>query len=119
METNGISNHYIDRLMEQVSYNFRGTFSADNIPIFQEDFFSIIVNLSSEGEKGSHFIAISSSASKILYFDSFGSQQTNSSIEQYLKNIESKLYSLIIKYNIYLAHIVVFSAFPSFCVWKT
>ena len=65
METNGISNHYIDRLMEQVSYNFRGTFSADNIPIFQEDFFSIIVNLSSEGEKGSHFIAISSSASKL------------------------------------------------------
>ena len=91
METNGISNHYIDRLMEQVSYNFRGTFSADNIPIFQEDFFSIIVNLSSEGEKGSHFIAISSSASKILYFDSFGSQQTNSSIEQYLKRYRKQI----------------------------
>ena len=42
METNGISNHYIDRLMEQVSYNFRGTFSADNIPIFQEDFFRLL-----------------------------------------------------------------------------
>ena len=52
METNGISNHYIDRLMEQVSYNFRGTFSADNIPIFEEEFFSIMVDLSSEGEKG-------------------------------------------------------------------
>ena len=91
METGGISNHYIDRLMEKISCNFRGTFSADNIPIFEEEFFSIIVNLSSEGEKGSHFIAISFSTSKILYFDSFGSQQTNSNIENYLKRYRKQI----------------------------
>ena len=119
METGGISNHYIDRLMEKISCNFRGTFSADNIPIFEEEFFSIIVNLSSEGEKGSHFIAILFSTSKILYFDSFGTQQTNSIIENYLKRYRKQIISLIIKYNIYLAHIADFFVFRLFCVRKT
>ena len=119
METGGISNHYIDRLMEKISCNFRGTFSADNIPIFEEEFFSIIVNLSSEGEKGSHFIAISFSTSKILYFDSFGTQQTNSIIENYLKRYRKQ----IIFTNNQIQHLLSshcgFFVFRLFCVWKT
>ncbi len=95
METGGISNHYIDRLMEKISCNFRGTFSEDNIPIFEKEFFSIIVNLSSEGEKGSHFIAILFSTSKILYFDSFGTQQTNSNIVIY-SNIVKKILQFLV-----------------------
>ena len=58
MESDGISNIYIDHLMQQISLSFRGTFSLDNIPTFEEETFSLIVNLSKVDEKGSHFIAI-------------------------------------------------------------
>ena len=61
MEEEGISNVYIDHLMNKISSSFRGTFSIDNIPTFDDESFSLIVNLSKENEKGSHFIAISSS----------------------------------------------------------
>jgi hypothetical protein len=59
MGEDGISNVYIDTLMEKISSSFRGTFSIDNIPMFTEKSFSIIVNLSKENEKGTHFIGIS------------------------------------------------------------
>ena len=55
MNKNGISNIYIDHLMENIGYSFRGTFSADNIPKFEDRFFSIIINLSNEGKIGSHY----------------------------------------------------------------
>ena len=56
MGEDGISNVYIDTLMEKISSSFRGTFSIDNIPMFTEKSFSIIVNLSKEKEKGAHGI---------------------------------------------------------------
>ena len=55
----GISNLYIDTLKEKISSSFRGTFSIDKIPVFKEEIFSIIVNLSKENEKGTHLIGIS------------------------------------------------------------
>ena len=45
MEDGGISNMYIDNLMEKISSSFRGTFSINKIPIFKEKSFSMIVNL--------------------------------------------------------------------------
>ena len=81
MEEEGISNVYIDHLMNKISSSFRGTFSIDNIPTFDDECFSLIVNLSKESEKGSHFIAISSSKNKIVYFDSFGIPNTILSLE--------------------------------------
>ena len=48
MGEGGISNIYIDTLMEKISSSFRGTFSIDKIPMFKEKNFSIIVNLSKE-----------------------------------------------------------------------
>ena len=100
MELDGISNQYIDQLMQEISYTFRGTFSADNIPEFEGENFSLIINLSNAREKGSHFIAVSISEKQILYFDSFGSLQTNSNIEKYLKDIKNEFYTLNIKYSI-------------------
>ena len=38
--------------MNKISWSFRGTFSANNIPKFKDNFFSLIVNLSNEGETG-------------------------------------------------------------------
>ena len=52
--------------MEKISDSIRGTFPIDKIPSFKDENFSIIVNLSRENEKGTHFIAISSS--KILLY---------------------------------------------------
>ena len=85
MEENGISNVYIDKLMEKISRSYNGTFSIDNIPNFDDDVFSIIINLSKHHEKGTHFIAIYSLKDKILYFDSLG-MPIELSLRKYLKN---------------------------------
>ena len=81
MSEESISNIYIDQLMKKISWSFRGTFSCNNIPIFNDENFSLIVNLSREGEIGTHFIAIIISSNQILYFDSFGIQNTNDDIK--------------------------------------
>ena len=46
MEEEGISNVYIDDLMNKISKTFCGTFSIDNIPVIENDVFPVIVNLS-------------------------------------------------------------------------
>ena len=69
MKEEGISNIYIDDLMKKISCSFRGTFSIDKIPIFKDDAFSIIVNLSKENEKGTHFIGISLLKNVIEYLN--------------------------------------------------
>ena len=88
MNQNGISNIYIDQLMNKISWSFRGTFSANNIPKFKDNFFSLIVNLSNEGETGTHFIAIFITENKILYFDSLGSPQINPNIKKLFRNLQ-------------------------------
>ena len=55
MNESGISNIYIDHLMDKISYSFHGTFSADNIPKFEDRFFSLIVSLSNESQIGLHY----------------------------------------------------------------
>ena len=92
MEENGISNVYIDKLMKKISRSFRGTFSIDNIPVFDDDVFSIIINLSKHHEKGTHFIAIYCLKNKILYFDSFG-MPIELSLRNYLKNHKKQIIS--------------------------
>ena len=77
MEEEGISNIYIDSLMNKISRTFYGTYSIDNIPEINNDVFSVIVNLSKRNEKGTHFIAVSSRKNKIIYFDSLGNQNIN------------------------------------------
>ena len=69
MEEEGISNVYIDDLMNKISKTFCGTFSIDNIPVIGNDVFSVIVNLSKQNEKGTQFIAASHLRNKIIYFD--------------------------------------------------
>ena len=91
MEENGISNVYIDKLMEKISRSFRGTFSIDNIPVFEDDVFSVIINLSKQNEIGTHFIAVYVLENKIIYFDSFGNQLNNSSLKRYLKKYKKPI----------------------------
>ena len=58
--------------MDKISRSFQGTYSIDNIPTIKNNDFSIIINLSKQNEKGSHFVAIFNKQNKIIYFDSFG-----------------------------------------------
>ena len=88
MNQNGISNIYIDQLMNKISWSFRGTFSANNIPKFKDNFFSLIVNLSNEGETGKHFIAIFITENKILYFDSLRKLSNQSKYKTLFKNLQ-------------------------------
>ena len=90
MEEGGISNMYIDNLMEKISSSFRGTFSIDKNPMFKNENFSIIVNLSKENEKGTHFIGISLLKNVIVYFDSYGLETINLAIEKYFKKNRKK-----------------------------
>ena len=87
--------------MEKISRSFRGTFSIDNIPVFDDDVFSIIINLSKQNEIGTHFIAVYVLKNKIIYFDSFGNQLNDSSLKKYLKNIENPLLFQTFNYKIY------------------
>jgi len=101
MKEEGISNIYIDDLMKKISCSFRGTFSIDKIPTFKDEKFSIIVNLSKENEKGTHFIGIMSSKDTIIYFDSYGIEHINLTIEKYLKKYRKK----ILHSNVQLQHV--------------
>ena len=76
--------------MEKISSSFRGTFSFDKIPMFKEKNFSIIVNLSKENEKGTHFIGISLLKNVIVYFDSYGVETIKLTIEEYLKKYKKR-----------------------------
>ena len=77
--------------MEKISRSFNGTFSIDNIPVFDDDVFSIIINLSKQNEIGTHFIAVYVLENKIIYFDSFGNQLNNSSLKRYLKKYKKPI----------------------------
>ena len=81
---NGISNFYIDKLIKDISWSFRGTYSVDNIPMFHNENISLIANLSKKSEKGTHFVEIYISKKQILYFDSSGILNISNIIEKYL-----------------------------------
>lgn len=77
---------------------FKGTYSADNIPLFEKKTnFSIIVNLSNMNEKGSHFIAIKRRAAEsvVMYYNPFGGKCENKNIlsfmSQYTRNYNYSL----------------------------
>ena len=87
MGEGGISNTYNDSLMEKISYSLRGTFSIDMIPTHKNENFCIFFNLSKENEKGKIFIG-TVFQNAMIYFDSYGVENNNSTIEKYSKNIE-------------------------------
>ena len=67
--------------MEKIRRSFHGTFSIDNIPVLQDDVFSIIVNLSKQNEICTHFNAVYVFENEVLYFDSLGNQLNDSSLK--------------------------------------
>ena len=104
--------------MDKISRTFHGTFSIDNIPDIDNYAFSIIINLSKQKTKGSHFVAILNQKSNIIYFDSFGDQNINRTLQKYLKKYKKQvIYSNIQLQHIFSTHCGFFVC-HLFYVWK-
>lgn len=92
MEKNlGLSNLYIEKVMNKVSKNFKGVYSCNTIPNlkFYKNF-SIIVNLSRNDEQGTHWVSIFRKGKILLYYDSLGLPLTNRDIKTFLCRINKQ-----------------------------
>ena len=87
----GITNRYIERLMDNFKTNFKGVFSSDDIPFFPQLNVSFICNLSKRNEIGTHFIAVFIDESHIFYFDPFGVECYVQSICKYLQHYNKEI----------------------------
>lgn len=87
----GITNVYIDKIMSQISSSYKGTFACNVIPYFDNQTFSLIINLSTDREKGSHFISLFVLKNKIVYFDSYGLKNNNKFVEKYLQKYNKQI----------------------------
>ena len=77
--------------MDKISRSFHGTYSIDNIPTIKNNNFSIIINLSKQNKKGSHFVAIFNKKNKMIYFDSFGDQNIHRTLQIYIKRYKEQV----------------------------
>jgi hypothetical protein len=66
----------------------------------------VISNLSREQDIGSHFIAFFISDDTIIYFDPFGIENYNISIEQYLQKYKKQIIYSNNEFKLIIAHIV-------------
>jgi hypothetical protein len=73
--------------------NFLGVFPCDFYPLkfHMINKTSVIFNLSTSKEKGSHFVAIYKNNKKILYFDSFGKKKSNKHIKLFFKSSQCQI----------------------------
>lgn len=90
----GISNHYIESILQPTCQDFRGVFSSNNIPKYLQNSvkFSIVCNLSKIGELGSHFITIISQPNYVAYIDSLGLPCSVLEINKFLHKLEKPIY---------------------------
>lgn len=89
----GLDNVYITNTLQNLSTDFQGVYSCNNIPseLLLKQRFIIICNLSRHDEKGSHFITIVSHPESTLYIDSFGLPCLNTDIASFLAKRGGKL----------------------------
>lgn len=89
----GISNLFIDKCLKNISV-YKGVFSSNNIPSFLSSYsqFSIVVNFSPRGEKGSHFISIICEKDKVIYIDSLGLPCLVPSIKTFLSSLNRSIF---------------------------
>lgn len=88
----GITNKDLEKLCRKyLSNNFLGVYPCDVLPNTKKSRFAVIFNLSKHNEKGSHFIAILKSKTKIVYFDSFGKECTNEDVLKYLNQFQLRI----------------------------
>lgn len=92
--TTGIRSDQLSKFCTKIlKKNFLGVFPCDFYPLkfHMLNKTSVIFNLSTSNEKGSHFIAIYKNKNKIIYFDSFGKKSSNKHINLFLKSSQCKI----------------------------
>ena len=91
--TEGLSNILIDDILKSCD-TYKGCFSNDNIPniLQKEPQFSIICNLDSKYEKGSHFICIISFPNFVLYIDPIGLPCFTAPIKEFLHSLNKPVF---------------------------
>lgn len=81
----GLSNLYINDILQRQCEKYLGIFSCDNIPLSIKDKEgSFIVNLSPENSLGTHFVTILLKNNEIFYIDSLGKRCENQLILNFL-----------------------------------
>lgn len=90
----GVSNHYIESILQPVCKKFCGVFSSNTIPmqLLDQDTFSIVCNFSKVQEPGSHFVSIISLSDRILYIDSLGLICVVPEIRAFLTKLKKPLF---------------------------
>ena len=72
----GLSSAFVELLLYGRAQNFCGCYSDDELPynlhLYNEDSFTIVVNLSKRWQPGTHFIVIAKTSKAVIYLDSFG-----------------------------------------------
>ena len=97
----GISNVYIEKIVNPFSNCYKGTYSSNNLPnnLKSSNHFSIIVNLSSYNEPGTHWVAIYRKDSYLVYFDSLGLPPIVRDVELFLRNINPNYETNVFEYQ--------------------
>lgn len=80
-----VTNGYIEKTGSKILKNFLGCFPADLQPKTKKKYFSIVFNLSRHNEEGTHFVAIYTDKTKLIYFDSFGEPIKNILLKNFVK----------------------------------
>ena len=82
-----VTNKYIEDVMRTRNTRYyKGVFSCDNIPIFNDRSFTLVANLSKRGEEGTHFVVLYKKDNSLVYFDPFGVPCRNRNILNYMRN---------------------------------
>jgi hypothetical protein len=89
----GVSSFSITNLLKNCPF-FKGVYSCNQIPtsLQAEFFFSIICNLSTADQKGSHFITIAAFKDYVFYIDSLGWKCFNPFIKQFLLSLNRTIF---------------------------
>ena len=89
----GISDNAINRLLHNC-YNFTGVYACDQIPtnLHTKKYFSLISNLSTSVQKGTHFICIICFEKYVFYIDSTGLPNFNDYINIFLKSLKRPIF---------------------------
>lgn len=95
-KTTGIRSDTLTKFCSKIlKNNFLGVFPCDFYPLkfHMVNNASVIFNLSTSQEKGSHFIALYKNKNNVIYFDSFGEKCKNKHIKNFLKSSNYKILS--------------------------
>jgi hypothetical protein len=90
----GLTNLQVEKIGKKlIGDSFLGVYPSDSIPSIKNiNNNSIIFNLSTHSEPGSHYVAVLFNKNKIYYFDSYGKKLSNKHIKNNLKQYKLPIF---------------------------